>query len=114
MPTPGVKVQFLGRDANVGPGMAQFARHAGVPIIPALNIRHGWASHEGVVYPPIEPDPTADKTADIQRITQAVFDVFTEAIRRDPGQWFWFNKRWVLDPLEPQPRLVSDTSSWPL
>jgi KDO2-lipid IV(A) lauroyltransferase len=99
MPTPGVKVQFLGREANVGPGMAQFARHAGVPIIPALNIRHGWARHEGVVFPPIEPDPLADKTADIQRMTQAVFDIFTEAIRRDPGQWFWYNKRWLFDPV---------------
>jgi KDO2-lipid IV(A) lauroyltransferase len=99
MPTPGVKVQFLGREANVGPGMALFARHAGVPIIPAINVRRGWARHEGVVFPAIEPDPTADKNADIQRMTQAVFDVFTNAIRNDPGQWFWYNKRWLFDPV---------------
>jgi len=99
MPTPGVKVQFLGKEANVGPGLALFARHAGVPIYPALNFRHGWAHHQGVIYPPLEADLQADKDADVQRIMQAAFDVFTEAIRRDPGQWFWYNKRWIFDPV---------------
>ncbi len=99
MQTPGVKVRFFGREANVGSGMALFARHAGVPVFPALNIRHGWTRHEGVVYPAIEPDPAADKDADVQRMTQAVFDVFEEAIRRDPGQWFWYNKRWIFEPV---------------
>jgi len=99
MPTPGVKVQFLGREANVGPGMALFARHAGVPIIPAINIRHGWAHHEGVLFSPIEPDQAADKAADIQRMTQAVFDVLSEAVSGNPGQWFWYNKRWLFDPV---------------
>ncbi len=99
MPTPGVKVQFLGKEANVGPGLALFARHAGVPIYPALNFRHGWSRHQGVIFPPIEADLQADKDVDVQRIMQAVFDVFTEAIQRDPGQWFWYNKRWVFDPV---------------
>ena len=99
MPTPGVKVRFLGKEANVGPGLALFARHAGVPVLPSLNYRHGWGRHQGVVYPPINADLQADKDADVQRMMQAVFDVFTEAISRDPGQWFWYNKRWVFDPV---------------
>lgn len=99
MPTPGIKVRFLGKEANVGPGLALFARHAGVPVVPALSLRRGWAHHEGVVHAPIEADPQAEKDADVQRVMQAVFDVFTDAIRRDPGQWFWYNKRWIFDPV---------------
>lgn len=97
---PGVKVRFLGKEANVAPGMALFARHAGVPIVPIVNLRHGWAHHEGVVFTPVEPDPKADKDADVQRMTQAIMDLFSDAIRRDPGQWFWYNKRWILDPVD--------------
>jgi len=100
MPTPGIRVRFLGREANVGPGMAAFARHAQVPIYPVINLRRGWARHECRLHPPIRPNPAADQAADLQRMTQAVFDIFTAAIEVEPGQWFWYNKRWIFDPLE--------------
>ena len=99
MKEPGLKVRFLGKEANLAPGMASFARHAGVVIVPVVNLRHGWARHEGVVFAPVEPDPALDKDADIQRMTQAVMDVFSEAVARYPGQWFWYNKRWIFDPV---------------
>ena len=39
---------------------------------------------------------------DALRLTQLVMDVVDAEIRKDPGQWFWYNKRWILDPLEPE------------
>jgi Kdo2-lipid IVA lauroyltransferase/acyltransferase len=104
MPTPALRVKFLGREANIGTGMALFARHADAPICPIVNTRRGWARHVVRAYPPIRPDPEADKDADVQRMTQAVFDVFSEAILAEPGQWFWYNKRWIFDPVEVSPR----------
>jgi KDO2-lipid IV(A) lauroyltransferase len=99
MRTEAVKIRFLGQEANLGAGMASFARHAEVPIYPMIVTRVGWARHAAKIFPPIYPDPSLDKPADIQRMTQQVMDIITQAIHDDPGQWFWYNKRWVLDPV---------------
>jgi lauroyl/myristoyl acyltransferase len=49
-------------------------------------------------------DPGLDKAEDCRRITQRVMDIFDAAIRAQPEQYFWYNKRWVLDPLrKPEP-----------
>jgi lauroyl/myristoyl acyltransferase len=39
-------------------------------------------------------------------MTQATMDLFDRAIRQQPDQWFWYNRRWVLDPppVEPAPK----------
>lgn len=106
MPTPGLPIRFLGQTANIGPGIALFARMAGAPIVPIINTRTGWTRIQSQAHPPLWSDPNLDKDADAQRITQAIFDIIEAAIRADPGQWFWYNKRWILDPLttaEPGP-----------
>jgi lauroyl/myristoyl acyltransferase len=100
MRTEAVSVAFLGKQANIAVGMASFARHADVPIFPVIMTRVGWARHVGRIHPPIHPDLSHDKRADIQRMTQQVMDIITQAIKDDPGQWFWYNKRWVLEPVE--------------
>jgi KDO2-lipid IV(A) lauroyltransferase len=99
MPTEGVRAGFLGGEVNVGPGMAMFARHTGVSIYPIIMRRVGWVRHIGHVFPAITPDETLEKQADIKRMTQQVLTIVEEAIRADPGQWFWYNKRWILDPV---------------
>jgi KDO2-lipid IV(A) lauroyltransferase len=100
MRTPGVRVPFLGGEANLGEGMALFARHCGIPIVPCIVTRIGWAKHRLDVYDPIRPDPNLDRDKDITRMTAAMMQIIESAIRKDPAQWFWFNKRWILDPLE--------------
>jgi KDO2-lipid IV(A) lauroyltransferase len=100
----GVAVAFLGGTANVGTGMARFARHCGIPIFPAVVTRQGWTRHTIVVHPPILPDPSMPADADVRRMTGQVMAIFDCAIHADPGQWFWFNRRWVLDPLYPDTR----------
>ena len=96
---PGVPVRFLGGVANTYPGMGAFARQAGVPVFLGVMRRESWTRHRFDHYGPYEPDPACDKEADIARLTQAVFDDIERIIREDPGQWFWFNKRWILEPL---------------
>ena len=98
--TEGVRVPFLGKEANLGPGMAQFARQTGIPIFPCICARKGWTRHTGKLYDPIFPDPQLGKQEDIRRMTTEVLQIVEHAIREDPGQWFWYNKRWVLEPLE--------------
>jgi Kdo2-lipid IVA lauroyltransferase/acyltransferase len=97
-PTPGVQVPFLGQTANLGKGTGLFARHADVPVFPCAVRRAGWSRHTGTVYPAIWPDTTLDKEQDAHRITGLVVAALEKEIRAHPGDWFWYNKRWVLDP----------------
>lgn len=97
--TPALPIRFLGREANIVEGMAVFARMANVPVFPAVACREGWSHHHTVFFDPIFPDPSLDRRSDYVRITQAVMDIFDREIRKHPEQYFWYNKRWVLDPL---------------
>jgi len=92
-------VPFLGGEANVGRGMAAFALAANVPIVPAVFMRKGWTKHEFVYFDPLYPDPTIDKAQEIQRMTASVMKTLDAAIHRNPEQWFWYNGRWILDPV---------------
>lgn len=96
---PGVPVNFFGGTANLYPGTAQFARQAGIPVYLAVMKRHGWTRHKLDLHGPFEPDPTRSKTDDIAHLSQTIMTLLDTEIRRDPTQWFWFNKRWILDPL---------------
>ncbi|OGV65588.1 MAG: hypothetical protein A2498_08745 [Lentisphaerae bacterium RIFOXYC12_FULL_60_16] len=98
-PEPEIEVPFLGGIANVRRGMALFARLANVPIYPCICIRDGWTRHRIEVHQPILPDKSLDNETDIRRMTAGVLKIMDQAIREHPEQWFWFNKRWVLDPI---------------
>lgn len=99
MPTSDLKLPFLGGTANFGRGMAMFAITAKVPIIPAIFRREGWVRHGFDRFPAILPDPLLDKEENARRMTTAVIAHVDAAIHRNPEQWFWYNKRWVLTPV---------------
>lgn len=97
--TEALPIDFLGGKANLGAGAALFAQMAGCPIYPVTLIRRGWTRHEYKVFDPIAPDSSLDKKEDWQRMMQQLVSIFDAEIRANPEQYFWFNKRWVLDPL---------------
>lgn len=94
-----LSIPFLGGVANLGRGMASFALSANVPIVPAVFMRKGWTKHEFVYFDPLYPDLAMDKAQEIQRLTEAVMKRLDAAIHRNPEQWFWYNGRWILDPV---------------
>ncbi len=100
-PTPALAVQFLGKTANIAGGMGYIARQTNAPIFPCVITRIGWGRHRYRVFDPVRPEPSLDKQRDALRMTQAVFDVFDRCVRAEPEQWFWFNKRWLFDPVAP-------------
>ena len=111
MRTEGVIVPFLGGKANVGRGMAMFARHADVPIFPCIVTRHGWTRHKIIIHEPIFPNHSLGRNEDIPRMTQTVMEIIEKAIREEPEQWFWFNKRWILDPVKEKADRATPPSS---
>ena len=98
--TPALSLQFLGGTANIAGGVALFARQNKTPILPFVARRIGWSRHEWTFLDPIPPNPELDKAADIERMTQTLLDRFSEEVLKTPEQYFLYNKRWVLDPLE--------------
>ena len=100
MRTPDIELPFLGKTANLGRGMAQFAKRADVPIFPCIVRREGWTRHHVTVHPPVHPDAGLERDADIDRMSREVVAIIDDAIRTTPEQWFWYNRRWVLEPLD--------------
>ena len=93
----GVTVDYLNGTATIAPGAARFAQIADCPIYPIFVRRIGWTRHDAVLFDPILPDPDADPKTDQQRIMQEIMSVFSREVLRTPEQYFWYNKRWVLD-----------------
>lgn len=101
MKTPGVPVTFLGKPMDLPGGVGLFARRLNIPVFIGHVRREGWTRHVWEFQPPLWADPAADKNEDDRRLSQAVADSFSEAIRRYPDQYFWYNKRWFLEPRTP-------------
>ncbi|QHI69622.1 lysophospholipid acyltransferase family protein [Tichowtungia aerotolerans] len=93
-----IQVDFLNGKASLGAGTALFAQMAKCPVIPVVLTRRGWTQHDCRVFEPIAPDPSAGKKEDRARIMQELVSVLDAEIQAHPEQYFWFNKRWVLDP----------------
>jgi len=94
----GVTVDFLNGKATIAPGTASFAQLANCPIHPIFVRRVGWTKHDAELLDPIVPDPSLAKEEDQQRIMQEIMGTFSAAIAKTPEQYFWYNKRWVLNP----------------
>ena len=97
--SPALDAQFLGKPANIATGVGRMAKQANAIVIPCAILRHGWTQHEWKTLDPIYPDPELSKKEDGNRITQLALDQLSEQVLARPDLFFWFNKRWVLQPL---------------
>lgn len=101
--------RFLGKEANLGRGIGAIARNANCPIYPVITLRKGWTRHEWTLGEPINPDEKLDRKTDSVRLTQACLTIFEPVILAHPDQYFWYNKRWMLEPL-PSAKVSADRS----
>lgn len=90
----GVFVDFFGRPACTGVGLAVMAMRSGAPILPAFMARQKSGKYKLILKPAVEVVCTDNYEADLrvntQRFTKAVEDI----VREYPDQWFWFHQRW--------------------
>ena len=115
--TPALELPFLGGTANIARGMGLLACQTGAPVIPLVIRRTSWRRFIVDFFPTVWPRKGAGRDEEERRITREVLGRFDSAIRATPEQWFWYNKRWVLDPVDPTvaaeaapsaPRLFTD------
>ena len=93
VPTPDTEVEFLGHQANVSHGACMFAVKCNSPIIVAAMERRG-GKHAFNHLATLRPE---GKTA--QELTQEAMKILSAHIMQHPGDWFWYNKRWILEPV---------------
>ena len=100
VPQPDVEVDFLGGKANVSHAAAMFAVRCGSPVVVAAMRREG-GRHVYAHLATLRPNPDApDRKAEAERLTREAMALLDAEIRARPGDWFWYNKRWILQPVK--------------
>ena len=98
VPVKDVQVPFLNGVANVSHGGAAFATSVGAPIVVAVMRREN-GKHVFDHLATLRPDPALNRKDDSVRLTREVMRILDEAIQKTPEFWFWYNKRWILQPV---------------
>lgn len=104
----GVIVKFFNRATNYVTGAASMSRFKSIPIFPAFMHKNSDGTHTLEVYPPLTVEKTADKRADIQKMTQKLATLTEEHIRKYPEEWFWLHDRWKSMRVEFSPEEVAE------
>ena len=94
-----VEADFFGGKANVSRSGAAFAVKCGCPIVVAVMTRQG-GRHVFNHIATLRPDPNAsDKKEEARRLTRETLKLLSDEIMKSPGDWYWYNKRWILEPV---------------
>ena len=96
---PDVEVDFLGGRANVSHAGAAVAVNSGCPIVLAVMTREN-GRHVFHYLKALRPDLAADKKEETRRLTREALKLLSDEIVKHPGDWYWYNKRWILEPVK--------------
>jgi lauroyl/myristoyl acyltransferase len=88
-------VEFFGRPAGLGSGIAHFALDSGAPIVPAALLDTADTFRRRLVfYPALSFQLTGERERDVAAIMHEAAAAAERQIREDPGQWLsWFGLR---------------------
>ena len=93
----GVFVPFFGIPSSTYRGPAMFALKFGAPIFASIARRLPDGRYR-VEARQVEATPTGDVEEDVRRVTAELAAHLEAEIRKDPGQYFWFHRRWKTRP----------------
>lgn len=83
----GIKTHFFGREILAPPGADTLARKSGATVLPAFIVREG-TKHKIHIGKPISI--SSDERENAQKFNDQV-EMF---VKKYPGQWWWFHKKW--------------------
>ncbi|MCX5844951.1 MAG: lysophospholipid acyltransferase family protein [Deltaproteobacteria bacterium] len=90
----GVFVDFFGRPACTGVGLAVLALRSGAPVLPMFMARQKSGKYKFILKPLVEISQTGDYEKDLLENTQRFTKVVEDVVREYPDQWFWIHQRW--------------------
>jgi len=90
----GVFVDFFGRPACTGVGLAALALQSGAPVLPGFMARQKSGKYKLILKPLVEISRTGNYETDLRENTQRFTKVVEEIVREYPDQWFWIHHRW--------------------
>ena len=90
----GIPSTFFGRPTWSTIGPAMLARRARCPVYPVTMTREPDGRYVLEFFPPLEMARDSDPLRELQENTQRCQDALEEMVRRRPGQWLWFHRRW--------------------
>ena len=93
VPTRDVEVDFLNGKANVSHAASMFAINTNSPIVVAMMRREN-GQHTFTHLATLSPEGK-----DAAELTREVMKLLSAEILQHPGDWFWYNKRWILQPV---------------
>ena len=94
----GVFVDFFGRPACTGAGLAVMAMRSGAPVLPIFMARKKSDQYKFIIKPAVQAVCTDDYEADLVANTQRFTKIIEDVIREYPDQYFWFHQRWKTKP----------------
>ncbi|MFY7697702.1 MAG: lysophospholipid acyltransferase family protein [Legionella sp.] len=92
----GVAAEFFGKKAGTYRSLATFARHTGVPVVPATGYRLEDGRHVLEFLEPIVWQEYDTRQESIYYNTLAYNRVLETMVLNHPEQWMWLHKRWKL------------------
>jgi KDO2-lipid IV(A) lauroyltransferase len=90
----GVFVDFFGRPACTGVGLAVMAMRSDSPVVPVFMARQKSGKYKLIIKPFLKAVCTDDYEADLRVNTQRFTKIVEDVVREYPDQWFWFHQRW--------------------
>lgn len=90
----GISVPFMGLPAMTAPAAARLALKYNAPLVQISLLRLKGAHFRFTVHDPLAFTPTGDTAADVQALTARINEALEAQIRKNPGQWLWFHRRW--------------------
>ncbi|MBW3628618.1 MAG: lysophospholipid acyltransferase family protein [Gemmatimonadetes bacterium] len=93
----GAFVPFFGVPSSTYRGPAMMALRFGAPLFSAVARRLPDGRYR-LTAERIPVHATGDLDADVVRVTASLAASLEREIRKDPGQYFWFHKRWKTPP----------------
>lgn len=92
----GIPVEFFGHQAGTYRSLATFARHTGIPVVPAASYRLPNGQHVLEFYEPILWEECGSNQESLYTNTLKYNQALEKIILAHPEQWIWLHKRWKL------------------
>lgn len=92
----GIAAEFFGQKAGTYRSLATFARHTGVPVVPASSYRLPNKKHVLEFHEAIHWQDYAGNHEAIYQNTCAYNRALEKIILKHPEQWWWMHRRWKL------------------